>query len=671
MPALAPAAARSPVAAVMARALADVIRPPVPVRPSEWAAKHLIVPDGPFAGRLWNPQRTPYAIEILDGLDRESGATEIVVRKAEQTGLTQVGLAWIGHVACNDPGKMLVVFPGIDALKDFNSEKLQPTIDGTPPLRARIARQTSRSAEGSSIFTKKFPGGAILLGNANSAPDLSSKTVRDLFADEIDKWPDSVQDEGDPMTLAEGRQTSFLKARTSRRLKLSTPSIAGHSRIEAEFERSDKRFWTMPCPGCGADFVFRWSRETFRFERTAPYKAHYVTECCGTVIEEAERPAVVASGRWVATDPGPGKPRGYHVDQMISPFVPMDEIARRWWAAQGAEKKLQAFYNLTLGLPFELRGDAPDWERLLERREDYPSGRIPAAGLVVTAFADVQRNGLYVEIVAWGPGLRSWVVDAHFIAGDTTSATEGAFAELARLRERSFAVEGGGRRGIDIMGVDAGDGERCHVVYAFCRAREHTFATKGVGSWTAPAIGAPSDVDVTYGGRRIKDGCKLWPIGTWALKAQVYADLRKLGRAAGQEMDPPGYARFGRFLEPEYFRQLTSESLIDEKNKKTGVMRRIWRENGPNHYLDCRVGNLALAHHLRLDRMDESQWSDLAVQRGVASAALADLFAPVPPVPVTAAPVIDLAPEPAPVPPPAPRAPAGPGWIGRPGSWKL
>jgi hypothetical protein len=41
----------------------------------------------------------------------------------------------------------------------------------------------------------------------------------------------------------------------------------------------------------------------------------------------------------------------------------------------GRETQASAFYNLWLGLPYEMRGDAPDHVRLLERRGGYPRGR--------------------------------------------------------------------------------------------------------------------------------------------------------------------------------------------------------------------------------------------------------------------------------------------------------
>ena len=71
-------------------------------------------------------------------------------------------------------------------------------------------------------------------------------------------------------------------------------------------------------------------------------------------------------------------------------------------------------------------------------------------------------------------------------------------------------------------------------------------------------------VDIDVSGHRYKKGCKVWPVGTWPLKGAFYADLRKEGRRAGAELDPPGYCHFGAWLDEGYFRQITSEYLVEE-----------------------------------------------------------------------------------------------------------
>ena len=237
--------------------------------------------------------------------------------------------------------------------------------------------------------------------------------------------------------------------------------------------------------------------------------------------------------------------------------MPWSKIAERYVTAADNPTKLKAFYNLTLGLPFEFKGDAPDHVRLLERREDGPPrGHVHERGLMLVAAADVQLRGLWVEIVAFAPNRESWVVDAFYWTARpkrrarwTTQIDSGnAFSLLLhKTIGREFPDAFGGVRTLDALGIDSGF--RTHVVYATVRANQRLHpwtgheilhALDGRDGWFKPPIGTPSPVDINLAGNRVRQGCKLWPVGTWPLKGAFYSDLRKgrtqerrCGRPAG------------------------------------------------------------------------------------------------------------------------------------------
>jgi hypothetical protein len=60
---------------------------------------------------------------------------------------------------------------------------------------------------GNSMLSKEFPGGILVLTGANSATGLRSMPARYVFLDEVDAYPASADEEGDPVTLAEARTT--------------------------------------------------------------------------------------------------------------------------------------------------------------------------------------------------------------------------------------------------------------------------------------------------------------------------------------------------------------------------------------------------------------------------------------------------------------------------------
>lgn len=623
-----------PALPIVARALAGVLAPPPPFTPSAWARANLVVPDGPRAGEKWDPALTPYVPPILDALAPESPHNRVVVRKSAQTGLTTLGLAWVGSLIDRAPARIGYALPTIDALSEFNREKLTPAIEATPALAAKVRPQTSRSASGSTSTSKKFPGGSLVLLNANSAADLRMKTLKFGVADEVDEWQDDLDGQGNPMKLLEARFIAFHASGDWKILEISTPTLAGQSRIEESFQAGDCRFWTMECPGCSGPLVFEFKH--LEFKAAPPFEAHYVAPCCGAVIEHHDKAALVRSGAFVATNPE-GRYPSFHVDALISLITTWDEIARAHRAIGGDERDAKVFWNTVLGLPYEMRGDAPDHEKLMERREDYPENQVPPKGLILVAGADVQHSGIWVEIVAFGADRQSWTVSARFLEGDTTDPDRGAFEKLSRLYDERFPDAFGRGRGLDALGVDAGDGGRAHQVYAWCRGRPKAFALKGMSGWTYPAIGTPSRVDINRAGKKIRRGATLWPVGTWSLKAEFYSNLRKPGMKAGQETDPPGYCHHGTFLTESYFRQITAEYLATETHR--GRSRRVWKQAGSeNHLLDCRVYAMAMAEYLGLTRMTPEQWARVAADRGVPVETVApDLLSPTPRAPAPAA----------------------------------
>ena len=62
---------------------------------------------------------------------------------------------------------------------------------------------------GNTIMKKNFPGGHITIVGANSATGLASRPIKVLLADEVDRYPASAGTEGDPLSLAQKRQTTF------------------------------------------------------------------------------------------------------------------------------------------------------------------------------------------------------------------------------------------------------------------------------------------------------------------------------------------------------------------------------------------------------------------------------------------------------------------------------
>ena len=95
--------------------------------------------------------------------------------------------------------------------------------------------------------------------------------ARYLFLDEVDAYPPSADEEGDPVALAEARTRTF--SWRSKVFLASTPTIHGISRIEREYEASDQRRYFVPCPHCEHRQWLQFER--LRWEKGKPETAHY------------------------------------------------------------------------------------------------------------------------------------------------------------------------------------------------------------------------------------------------------------------------------------------------------------------------------------------------------------------------------------------------------------
>lgn len=617
---------------LVASSLAAAIRPTLALPFRQWLAKNIVLVDGPRRGEFWSEADAPYLGEIADCLSQEHPCNLVTVRKSQQTGVSILALSWSLYIADVCPDNVLYGVPGIDALQEMNALKLRPLIDAWQEKTGKsvIAPEVQRSGRASTTYKKSFAGGAIDLANANVAMELSGKTVKFGVKDEFSKWQNTPHGD-DPDELFFGRFTAFRRQKTYKILELSTPEHdsgdemgegPGHCRTDRSFRRSDQRFWTIACPECGERF---WqSMHGFVPDRKHPHKSVYACHGCGHLISETERVPAVRAGRYVATAQGPDRHPGFHVDAFMSLMMSYEAIAEDLVTAEtnaDGEAGMKGFWNRVLGLPYAMRGNAPDHQRLMERREHYPQNVVPPDGLIFTAGADVQHRGIWVEAVAFGEDRQTWSVTAEWLEGPTENIDSGAWLLLEEVLARDFADAYGGTREIEAMAVDAGDGGRTTQVLEWCRRHPRAYAIKGQPGRGVPAINVPKKTSVRKSGHRQKArSAMLWPVGTWTLKGEFTANLHKVGLAGGMEADPPGYCHFGDWLGEEYFKQITAEYFARKLSRG-----RIVEEWVPlrreNHLLDCRIYAMAMAELLHLSKMTPAEWAKLRAKRSPGRAA--------------------------------------------------
>ena len=420
---------------------------------SQWADVHrYLSPRASAEPGRYRTDRTPYMRAIMDALSPSHPARRVVVMKSAQVGFTEGGNCWIGYVIHHAPGPMLAVQPTVELAKRFSRQRIEPLIAESPALRERVKPSRARDA-GNTVLSKEFPAGLLIITGANSAVGLRSMPARYLFLDEVDAYPPSADEEGDPVALAEARTRTF--SWRSKILLGSTPTIQGISRIEREFEASDQRRYFVPCPHCEH---MQWLLfERLRWDKGKPEATHYICEACDGRIEEHHKTAMLQAGEWRGTAQGadPGT-IGFHLSALYSPigWFSWADIARMWEAAQATDEAKRSFKNGVLGLTWVETGEAPDWQRLYERREPWQIGTVPSGGLFLTAGADVQKDRIEVDVWAWGRGLESWLVDHIVIEGGPEHAE--TWNELGTLLDRTWLHAHGIQLGLAKLAIDTG-----------------------------------------------------------------------------------------------------------------------------------------------------------------------------------------------------------------------
>jgi phage terminase large subunit GpA-like protein len=603
----------------------DGLKPDPQLTVSEWADTHrYLSPRASAEPGRYRTDRTPYMRAITDSLSPSHPARRIVVMKSAQVGFTEGGNNWIGYVIHHAPGPMLAVQPTVELAKRFSRQRIEPLIAESPALRERVKPARSRDA-GNTVLSKEFPAGLLVITGANSAVGLRSMPARYLFLDEVDAYPPSADEEGDPVALAEARTRTF--SWWSKVLLGSTPTIHGISRIEREYEVSDQRRYFVPCPHCGE---MQWLKfERLRWDKGKPETAHYECASCDVRIEEYHKTAMLEAGEWRPTaeaqDPGT---IGFHISALYSPvgWLSWENIARLWEAATTDEAR-RSFKNSVLGETWVETGEAPDWQRLYERRESWPIGTVPSGALFLTAGADVQKDRIEIDIWAWGRGLESWLVDHIVIEGGLEHAE--TWDELALLLDWAWPHAHGTRIGIAKFAIDTG--YEAPAVYAWARRVGHAQVVpiKGVEGFNraAPVVG-PTHVDVTEGGKKLRRGARLWTIAVATFKSETYRFLR-LARPTDEEIDgsgkwPAGYVHLPRGVDAEWVKQLVGEQLVTVKTKR-GFTRLEWQKlRERNEALDCRVYARAAAWIAGADRWTEAMWRDLEQQVGISVDASSD-----------------------------------------------
>ena len=576
--------------------LTKALRPKESMSISQWADKHMVLPDGSNEAGKFRTGNVPYQKEIMDSIT-DPHVVDTTVMSSSQIGKTTIILCGIGYYIEHEPSTQIMVLPTLSLGEKFSKTRLAQMIRDIPVLRGRIAPAKSKDSDNTILF-KQYAGGYIVVSGANSPASLSSMPIRVVWMDEVDRFPDSAGTEGDPVTLAETRATTFWN---KKHIKTSTPTIAGHSRIEDEYKSGTMEEWCVQCPCCG-----QWQPYSFRqmvFDTVS-------MKCIGCSEEIPERDWKESPHKWIAQHPERRRHRSFHLNQMASPWVEWKDIIEKFKKAYEKKEKyhdleqLKAFINTVLGEPWEetaLDEGAVD-EEILESRAEHYTAEIPDGVLLLTAAVDVQDNRFEIEVRGWARDYETWGIYKTEIYGDLEKNE--VWEELEEYLKTTFRFGDGRELNVAATAIDTG-GSHTNRVYKWVRYMNKkgkcVYGIKGyTGSGEVPLIYRQTKVDIK---EKTKDGKEVVVDSTTIRILGVSSGKDDISSRLKIEEPGEGYCHFpsnqGRGYGHEYYKGLLSESKVTKKVR--GVIKKAWvkKSGARNEPLDLFNYNYAACELLR------------------------------------------------------------------------
>ena len=591
-----PAACRYAALKTIRQDKSKLLRPKEKLNIWQWAEKNRVFAKGVSVVSKHGPvpyrvAYAPHQKEIQESITDPLVQVNVLQMASQVGGKTEIILNAQGYFTEHDPRNQIVMYPTIEASEKFSKKKLAPMIASSPVLEKLFHPSRSRDS-GNTILVKEFIGGSIFLIGANSAASLRGATGSVLFADEIDTKTEC--NEGDPIELLFKRGESYDDVV---KVLASTPTIPG-APIDFWFNKSDQRYWFVPCPACGVFHTFVWKNVIW--PKGSPEDAYMLCDVCHEKLQDGDRIKMYFAGRWQATAPFKGV-RGFHLNHIYCPWPAHKSFKNR--LHQMAEEFLRAVKKGSAALRVwtntaevktftEQDDEKPSATGLIARCESYGGADpknpvIIQAACLLTAAVDVQINRLEVEVVAHGQGEETWGVEKLTFPGNPHNPD--TWKPLDDLLSKNYRHESGNTLRIIIMLIDSGDGKTKKAVYTFVNRRQprRVYAIKGSSVANSPLLATANSQ------KKKGASIRLFTIGTDTGKATIYAWLNI-------EEPGPRYMHFpkGFGYDDEYFAQLTAESVHTIYRK--GVSIREWKKDRErNEGLDLRVYTLAAIEILR------------------------------------------------------------------------
>jgi len=257
-----------------------------------------------------------------------------VCEKSRQVGVSELFLTEILHFLATHPGtKVCLTFPRDKQLTDFSVTRIAAVFAESPRM-AELAGTPNQ------VFTKKIGDSYLILRSAWES-NLGEGIDADMVVlDEKDRMRDKVE-----LAFRECLKSS----RYGLLREISTPTLPGRG-IDIPFSASDQQVWMVKCEKCGDKQEVHWKDNIIQVKdfplgcKELPAESYEFLcrkQSCRGKLDR------INSGEWVARYPSRNHIRGYHISQLIAPWISATRVMQDKIDFRFPE----AWFNYVCGIP--------------------------------------------------------------------------------------------------------------------------------------------------------------------------------------------------------------------------------------------------------------------------------------------------------------------------------
>ena len=527
-------------------------------QPADWLEENIyfdanVSPNAP--GNLDLSQQ-PWAKEILDSM-MDPRINDINLVFGAQTGKTTLLLLCYLLKARFEPQPTIIALSTDPLCDRLVKRRLIPLLKANPWYGDQLPAE-NRGQESMILM----PGMPTFYTGARTADKLSSMPASLILLDEVSKFTKGSLKEAHPLLLVKERVKSFANHLI---VSSSTPSDTNDV-FWSEYLHSSQSHYFMPCPHCGNEFEFLWSKDNVVWEggdiETIRQSAHYVCPHCKGSITDDDKITLMQRGRWVKTKEDHSKGHiGYHLNSMYSPYVRFGDIAVEFVKANASlikHEALRNFWNSWLALPFEemtLQTSDEDLRSAVD--VNIKRGVVPDDAEYIVLGGDPGVNASHwvasavcsdgsIRVIDWGTLVSFKSVNGHY-----------GYRTL--IDDLKWIDSRGNEWGVDIAYIDSGFST--YEVYDECLSGVpgQMNPTKGCSAGGTWGESNPRNIDIT-----------VYTYNDYSLKMARHHLIRDK------------MVRFPSDVDREFMKGLEGQRLI---RGKSGKME--WKELKEDHYADC------------------------------------------------------------------------------------